>query len=231
MTSQGLSPSGHFLDSFLMTPHALYLTLEPHRASWWPLYISCFFHMSLPLCSHCSTLPLAPDSFPSPCAEDLAPEGFPVGVSSLCPLAHTSLFPTCFLVPGLPELWALWRMTDKGISSFVLLSLVRRKHAHTFCKSRDIAWDHSRAMGCGWDGMEGGFQSPCCVSVHLIQSKIWRGSRLNPSNSWKIPSVLSKLGAQDLAKVESQEFNLGKSNGDRCRGRRLIWSIWPSEGS
>lgn len=22
------------------------------------------------------------------------------------------------------------------------------------------------------DGMEGGFQSPCCVSVHLIQSKI-----------------------------------------------------------
>lgn len=79
--------------------------------------------------------------------------------------------------------------------------------------------------GMAWGGVR--FPSPHCVSVCLIQSKNWRGSRLNSSDCWMIPSILSKLGAYNLAKVETQGFNLGKSGGDRCRGRRGIRSIWP----
>lgn len=145
MTTQGLSASGHFLDSFLETPLALYPTLEPHRASRRPLHIPRFFRMSLLLCSHGYVLPLVPSPFPPPCAGDQALEGFPAGLSSLCPLVHTFFLSTCFLLPGHPGLWVLWRLTDVDTSCFVWLTLLRRKpHVDTFSKSRDAEWDHSR---------------------------------------------------------------------------------------
>ena len=182
MTTQGLSPSGHFLGSFLVTPLALYPTLEPHKASRWPLHIPCFCHMSLLLCSHGCILPLVPSPFPPPCAGDQALQGFPTELSSLCPLVHTFFLSTCFLLRGHPGLWVLWRLTDKDISCFVLLSLVRRKpRVDTFSESRDVEWDHSRTGvvgGMAWGGVR--FPNPHWVSVCLIQSENWRGSRLNP---------------------------------------------------
>ena len=130
-------------------------------------------------------------------------------------------------------LWSSWTVsfmeTDDDNSCFVLFSFVRRKpRVDTFSESRDVEWDHSGTGvmgGMAWGRVR--FPSPHCVSVCLIQSKNWRGSRLNSSDCWMIPSILSKLGAYNWAKVETQGFNLGKSGGDRCRGRRVIQSVWP----
>ena len=182
-----------------------------------------FSRMSLLLCSHGYVLPLVPSPFPPPRAGDQARQGFLTGLSSLCPLVHTFFLSTCFLLPGHPGLWVLWRLTDKDISCFVLLSLVRRKpRVDTFRESGDVEWDHGRT---GRDGMRWGQISKSTLGFSMSHL-IWELKRLK-TELWIIPSVLSKLGAYNLAKVETQGFNLGKSRGDRCRGRRVIWSIYP----